>query len=316
MLRIFHFLVLLLASSIAVAASPTDQSATESDSNHPSIQEILKDVDEAKIHEALHVLSDKFRHGVFPTDVNAVEALHKEDSSLGARLMKLAKRANGGPGSNSTASVSPPPATSESTPPTSQVRPPSFSEVLPSESTPKTTPTEPTPTESTTPTQTTPTQATSTESTPTVTPPNTSTEAQPTTEHSTPATTPSTPSPSTTPDETTSTTSSSSPTSSTPTQAPSTFSTSSKDPETTPATTHATTHASNEPYTSTYQSTTTLSNGQLSTVTEVTVVHPTPTGSKATKTPGLQNGGAAPPTGMTKEALAIVGGAVMVAMAL
>ena len=108
MIRLFHFLFVLLFTSIAVAASPTDNSATESH-NHDqaSLRELMENIDESSIHNALHLLSDKFRHGVFPTDTNAIEALHKEDASLATSLLKYAKRQNSA--DNSTSSATPPP---------------------------------------------------------------------------------------------------------------------------------------------------------------------------------------------------------------
>lgn len=65
--------------------------------------------------------------------------------------------------------------------------------------------------------------------------------------------------------------------------------------------------------------TTTLPDGSLSTVTKVTIVHPTQavtaTGA-GTAAPGLQTGAAPVNAGLTKEIFAMVGGAVAVAMAL
>ncbi|KAK2789687.1 hypothetical protein FQN53_001443 [Emmonsiellopsis sp. PD_33] len=64
---------------------------------------------------------------------------------------------------------------------------------------------------------------------------------------------------------------------------------------------------------------TTDSEGALSTITSVVIVHPTPT-EEPTDTPngppGLQTGGAAATIGFKKEMLAVLGGAVAVAMAL
>ncbi|RJE26846.1 hypothetical protein PHISCL_00871 [Aspergillus sclerotialis] len=272
MIRLFHFLFVLFFTSIAVAASPTDNSATESRYEHTSLHELMKNIDEASIHNALHLLSDKFRHGVFPTDTNAIEALHKEDASLADRLLKFAKRQTHA--DNSTSSSTPPlPTTSESTPSSSQV--------------PSSTP-----------------------------------------EPTTPETT-------TTPElrlvlllltrlllrrinpETTSSPSPSPSTSESPTPSPttfSTFSTSNKPTTTTPSKTTKTSDSGSEPFTSTYESTTTLANGSLSTVTAVTVIHPSSHTTSAS--PGLQTGAASTTASLTKEIIAIVGGAVAVAMAL
>lgn len=65
--------------------------------------------------------------------------------------------------------------------------------------------------------------------------------------------------------------------------------------------------------------TTTMPDGSLSTYTRVTVVHPTHSETATatgTAAPGLQTGGASVRTGLTKEISAMLGGAVIVAMAL
>lgn len=288
MIRPFYLLFALLISSVAVAVavSPTDLTATDSSSRNPSLQEVLGNIDESSIHRALHLLSDKFRDGVFPTDTNAVEALHKEDASLAARLMKLAKRQQ--PADNSTSSTVPPSPSSESPPPpTSQV--PSTTSEQPPETTKTPEPTTPSTTDQSTPPPTTPSTTTAPSTTSSEKPPETTQSTEQTTTSESPS----------------------------PTQSPTTFSTSSSTkPNTTPS--PSTTQEPNtdtEPYTSTYESTTTLPNGSLSTVTAVTVIHPTPTDT-TTAEPGLQTGAAAATAGLTKEIIAVVGGAVVVAMAL
>lgn len=84
--------------------------------------------------------------------------------------------------------------------------------------------------------------------------------------------------------------------------------------------TTSTTSQPTTPYTSTYKITTTLPDGQQSTVTAVTVVHPTETarevatGTKAS--PGLQTDSAASANGFAREFALMMGGAAVVAMAL
>jgi hypothetical protein len=73
--------------------------------------------------------------------------------------------------------------------------------------------------------------------------------------------------------------------------------------------------------TSTFKSTSTLPDGSLITLTSVTVITPAAAtnGGSSTNTarPGLQTGNAAAPTaGVAREVVAMIGGAVMVAMAL
>ena len=62
-----------------------------------------------------------------------------------------------------------------------------------------------------------------------------------------------------------------------------------------------------------------MPDGSLSTITSVTVITPTAAHKTSTTTvgkPGLQTGAAAMATGMAREVVAMVGGAVVVAMAL
>jgi hypothetical protein len=63
-----------------------------------------------------------------------------------------------------------------------------------------------------------------------------------------------------------------------------------------------------------------MADGSVSTITSITIVHPTATGSSegsgSTARPGLQTGGASLTTDLTREVVAIIGGAVMIAMAL
>ncbi|EAU31319.1 predicted protein [Aspergillus terreus NIH2624] len=84
------------------------------------------------------------------------------------------------------------------------------------------------------------------------------------------------------------------------------------EPTTAPTTTEG-------PRTTTYKSTTTLPNGQQSTVTRVTVIHPTQTATAASRTgpaPGLQTDSAASTASFARELWLMVGGAALVAMAL
>ncbi|EEP75462.1 predicted protein [Uncinocarpus reesii 1704] len=152
-------------------------------------------------------------------------------------------------------------------------------------------------TPSVTPTPTPPPEETPTE------PPPTTSDTQPTETPNPPSDTPSSPSP-TTPGSTTPPAS----------QTPSTE-------RTTPTITNSTPRESTSVSSSTFIGTTTDENGGLVTYTSVVLVRPTRPGngdSQETNSakPSLQTNGAAAPAGMQKEMIAVLGGAVAVAMAL
>ncbi|KAJ5761115.1 hypothetical protein N7520_008271 [Penicillium odoratum] len=240
-LQLLIAVLMLLSVVIATEQLPQDKLV-----HRESFQDILANIDVNRIHDALHVLSDKFQDGVFETDMSALEALQGEDKKI-ASIFKVLKR-----DSNATASASANPTTEAA---------------IPTESS----------TEATTTSES--TKATDSTSTSTTTSVATTLTTQ----------------------TSTSSSSSSSSSSSTSTES------------------HSTTTSSASLSTSTYKSTTTLPDGTLETVTAVTVVHVTPTASTATTTtshPGLQTGGAAMNNGLAREVAAMVGGAVIVAMAL
>ncbi|KAJ5924979.1 hypothetical protein N7454_007618 [Penicillium verhagenii] len=105
------------------------------------------------------------------------------------------------------------------------------------------------------------------------------------------------------------------------------FTLSTKTAESSASMTHTTKDAAATIFTSTYTSTSVLPNGSLSTMTSVTVVRVTPTGSSAEHSTGstttaakehsTQKGVAALPTAdLTREVILILGGAALAAMAL
>jgi hypothetical protein len=253
----FFLLVFLVAS--VFAATETDDAGRQPEDQTP-FQELLKQSDKNAIHVALHSLSDKFRHGVFATDTNAIEAIHNEDAPLATHLLKLARR-QGVDGNNAT--------TTATRSPTSQ--------------------------------------------TSVVTPPASESSSEATTSQSGFSTTISV--------ATTVTTASTSASSTSVSTAGPTTLTTSASPSTTTTAATTTSPGITTPITSTYKQTTTLPNGSLSTFTAVTVVQPTQGGqgggavATATTTPSLQSG-ACTTHGLTMEVLALLGGAIAVAMAL
>jgi hypothetical protein len=298
MLRInflqFFFVTLLVLSVVFAADQLEDVTPRE------SLQEALADIKATSFHDALHALSAKFRHGIFPTDLHAAEALQGEEPAI-ATLIRLAKRQNN-------ATASPETTTSVAGVTTSQA----VTEPTTSEANPTTSASTGEPTTSAQPTTTAEptTSASSSSSTTTRSVSSDTTTTEPTTTASVPSTTQSA--------QTTHSTTTSVPSTLTTAASTSSSSSSTTNGHSTTSTTHTTQNTSS--YTSTYKSTTTMADGSVSTITSITIVHPTATGSSegsgSTARPGLQTGGASRTTDLTREVVAIIGGAVMVAMVL
>lgn len=315
MLRI-SFLQLLFVTLLALSAVFAAD-AVQGTSSSESFQEAL-DIKAVKLHDALHALSAKFRHGIFPTDIQAAEALQAEEPTI-ASLIKLAKRQD-----NATTPATVPTVTTATSESASEPATTSAAETSQTSETTSASNTEPTTSAQPTVTSATSASETST-SEPTSEPTSETTrETSSATSASVPTETPSTVSTQTTAQPTTTTTESSTAettrTTQTTTSVPSTLSTT-RSTSSTSTTSHqsTTTHATSLS-TSTFESTTTLPDGSLSTITSITVITPSATGGAAAATtagkPGLQTNVAAMATGMAREVVAIVGGAVVVAMAL
>lgn len=310
-----NFLQLLLVALLVLSAVAADGKPDVSQSE--SLQDALDDLNAASFHDALHVLSAKFRHGIFQTDLHAAEALQDEEPTI-ASLMRLAKRDNAtaSPEATSvplTTAVEP---TSETTseatsaPTTEQTTAPTTTE-QPTTSVPTT---EKTTAEPTTSVETTTSVPQTTEKT------TSKTTEQPTTAPSTTSSTSS----HTTAEPTTASVPTTSQTTQHTTSVPSTLSTATSSSSSTSShesTSHSTEHTSQTSLTtSTFKSTSTRADGSFTTLTSVTVITPAAaTGGSETNAarPGLQTGNAAAPTaGVAREVVAMVGGAMMVAMAL
>lgn len=316
-----NFLQLLFVSLMVIGAVFADVKPDVSQSE--SLQEALDDLKAASFHDALHALSAKFRHGIFPTDLHAAEALQDEEPTI-ASLIKLAKRDNV---TSSPEATSIPAATSVAEP-TSEA----------------TTSLEPTSAETSVtsvPTTAKPTSEATTSAEPTSVPQTTT--AKPTSETSTEKTTqPTTSAQSTTSEHTTTSattsehTTTEKTTASVPattqattqhtTTAPTTLSTatssSSSSTSSRETTSHSSEHSSQTSLTtSTFERTSTRADGSFTTLTSVTVITPAAATKGSSETngakPGLQTGNAAAPTaGVAREVAAMFGGAMMVAMAL
>ncbi|KAL7268128.1 hypothetical protein RUND412_009260 [Rhizina undulata] len=78
---LFVFLLLLSPAAVAVVSAEQD------------FMDLVKDVPADRLHAALHEYTgEKFKHGVFPADRSALEAVHRERAADASRIVQLAKR--------------------------------------------------------------------------------------------------------------------------------------------------------------------------------------------------------------------------------
>lgn len=284
-----RLLVLSLVASSTLAIPAPERADPDADVALPktNLHDYIHRIDEDSIQHALR-LFDKYRHGA-----SRPESESSQEDSAVAR-MNLVKRSP----ANSSAAVDPTQATS-----------------APSTQAPTTT--SDSSSSSSSSSQDDSTSVASTPTTTTQAPTSTTTTAATTTSSSSSETTSSSPSSASTTRPTSQPTSASSTSSSTSTsESQSEKSSSSKTTTDEPTTAPTTTEG---PRTTTYKSTTTLPNGQQSTVTRVTVIHPTQTATAASRTgpaPGLQTDSAASTATFARELWLMVGGAALVAMAL
>ncbi|GAB1314948.1 hypothetical protein MFIFM68171_05158 [Madurella fahalii] len=163
---------MLVLLGVASAASPRlhcrkgamGERQTAVDTDDTSFSSNLKSASPSSLNELLHrYLPGRFRDGVWPSELQAVKAVHQADAALATSIVQLAKRAD----NNSTTSESTPAPTESSTtseePSSTSTSPSSSSSPTPSETA--------TPPTSTTSSPTRPTSASSTSSPP---PPGTS----------------------------------------------------------------------------------------------------------------------------------------------
>ncbi|MCJ1350820.1 MAG: Mucin-5B [Icmadophila ericetorum] len=94
-LRVCLLTSLFLSSvSAAVIGQPaTIAQDSEAQSDLEALQRLLQYVDPSALHAALHDYSQgKFKHGVFPEDRTAVEAVHRVNAPLATSIVALARR--------------------------------------------------------------------------------------------------------------------------------------------------------------------------------------------------------------------------------
>lgn len=140
------------AEAQAAQAAP-NVVASQDDS---TFAQLLRSASPESLHRLLHdYLPEKFQHGVFPSDKEAVEAVHGDSAALATSIVQIAKRQNN---NNSTAEETSDDPTQEPTPdpttkdpePTTEskepTKPPTTSNPPPTSKTPDPTPSEPTPT--------------------------------------------------------------------------------------------------------------------------------------------------------------------------
>src|SRR5271156_7165404 len=88
-----HGLVLIsLLLPVLTSPAPTRTSTSDSPANWEVFGRLLDTLDDASIHSILHVLSPKFKHGVFSKDRSALEQVHSENPRLASSLVFIAKR--------------------------------------------------------------------------------------------------------------------------------------------------------------------------------------------------------------------------------
>lgn len=86
-----------------------------------SFSRLLEAVSPESLHDLLHeYLPDTYKHGVYPSEKHALEAIHRENAALATSIMQLARRDLNGTTSSST----PVSSTPTSTPPTGSTPPP------------------------------------------------------------------------------------------------------------------------------------------------------------------------------------------------
>lgn len=96
--------IVLSTLILSAVSSPTPQdhqqqrrqapNPSKAPSDVEGFQRLLADLDETSIHRALHLWSSKFKDGVFSHDRTALEAVHSENPPLATSLLHLAKRQN------------------------------------------------------------------------------------------------------------------------------------------------------------------------------------------------------------------------------
>ncbi|UKZ72917.1 hypothetical protein TrVFT333_000554 [Trichoderma virens FT-333] len=99
---------------------------------HGSNGELVEALQKASpdlLHRLLHAyLPERYQHGVFPSDREAIDAIHENDPSVASAIVQIAKRQDETPGNNNNttlpgSSTTPPPASSTSSLPSTSTTP-------------------------------------------------------------------------------------------------------------------------------------------------------------------------------------------------
>ncbi|KAL9632588.1 MAG: hypothetical protein Q9164_005229 [Protoblastenia rupestris] len=87
----YTFLFALLTPSLAANAFLQIDQGREAKPDLDAFQKLLNQVDPPALHAALHDFSPKkFKHGMFQEDRTAVEAIHREEPSIATGIVKMA----------------------------------------------------------------------------------------------------------------------------------------------------------------------------------------------------------------------------------
>ena len=101
------FLAVLLGTQIVAKPHDCAEAKKESQQDLEEFQRLLDQADPPSLHSALHDYSPKkFRHGMFEKDRTAAEVLHHDDPNIASSIVALAKRQTP---SNGTTTTPPPP---------------------------------------------------------------------------------------------------------------------------------------------------------------------------------------------------------------
>jgi hypothetical protein len=82
----------LLTLAFASAASHPHCASKTQSKDDVKFKELLSSVSNDALHEVLHDVWKKYKHGVYPEDRTAMEAVHQDNAEMATVLIELAKR--------------------------------------------------------------------------------------------------------------------------------------------------------------------------------------------------------------------------------
>lgn len=92
--RLTLTLLVVAFLTVAYASVPVYRRSQDSPNGakDTSFQDLLNSVSDASLHDVLLNLYDKYRHGVFPEDRTAMQAVHDDNAAVATSLVELARR--------------------------------------------------------------------------------------------------------------------------------------------------------------------------------------------------------------------------------